>query len=115
MQLADDACVVKIRFTFTFAVIVPRGSSYATLAEKVGEKLSVPADAVILRCDGRSRSGLRSSSGKELISPASFSSSSEATEEDVIDGGTDMEAVWRRASGRCITLWCRLAEASDLC
>lgn len=50
-QLADDSCVVKVHFTFTFAIIVPRGSSYATLAEKVGEKLSLPADAVILRCD----------------------------------------------------------------
>uniref|UniRef100_H3CTM1 Neutrophil cytosolic factor 2 n=1 Tax=Tetraodon nigroviridis TaxID=99883 RepID=H3CTM1_TETNG len=88
-QLVDDSYVVKVRFTFTFAVIVPRGSSYATLAQKVGEKLSVPADAVIL------------------------SLSSEAAEEDVINGSTDMEAVWGRASGRCITLWCRLAETSE--
>ncbi|CAF98816.1 unnamed protein product, partial [Tetraodon nigroviridis] len=88
-QLVDDSYVVKVRFTFTFAVIVPRGSSYATLAQKVGEKLSVPADAVIL------------------------SLSSEAAEEDVINGSTDMEAVWGRASGRCITLWCRLAEQTS--
>lgn len=32
----------------------------------------------------------------------------------MINGSTDMEAVWGRASGRCITLWCRLAEVSHL-
>lgn len=48
VQLADS-CVVKVRFTFTFAILVPRGSSYATLAETVGQKLSVPASAVLLR------------------------------------------------------------------
>lgn len=36
------------------------------------------------------------------------------TEEDLIHGGTDMEAVWRRAGGRGLTLWCRLAEVSLL-
>lgn len=48
-RLADDSCVVKVRFTFTFVVIVPRGCSYATLARTVGEKLSVPAETVALR------------------------------------------------------------------
>ncbi|XP_029698276.1 neutrophil cytosol factor 2 isoform X1 [Takifugu rubripes] len=88
-ELADDSCVVKVRFTFTFAVLVPRGSSYATLAEKISEKLSVPANAIVL------------------------SLSSEATEQNVIDGGTDMEGVWSRVSGRCITLWCRLAQQTN--
>lgn len=48
-ELADDSCVVKVRFTFTFAILVPRSSSYATLAEKISEKLSVPANAIVLR------------------------------------------------------------------
>ncbi|NP_001027854.1 neutrophil cytosol factor 2 [Takifugu rubripes] len=88
-ELADDSCVVKVRYTFTFAILVPRGSSYATLAEKISEKLSVPANAIVL------------------------SLSSEATEQNVIDGGTDMEGVWSRVSGRCITLWCRLAQTNE--
>ncbi|TNM96131.1 hypothetical protein fugu_015792 [Takifugu bimaculatus] len=88
-ELADDYCVVKVRYTFTFAILVPRGSSYATLAEKISEKLSVPANAIVL------------------------SLSSEATEQNVIDGGTDMEGVWSRVSDRCITLWCRLAQTNE--
>ncbi|XP_056868195.1 neutrophil cytosol factor 2 isoform X2 [Takifugu flavidus] len=88
-ELADDYCVVKVRYTFTFAILVPRGSSYAMLAEKISEKLSVPANAIVL------------------------SLSSEATEQNVIDGGTDMEGVWSRVSDRCITLWCRLAQTNE--
>lgn len=87
------------------------------LAEKVAEKLSVPANTIILRYEHLSLLGWGGGGGEEApqkTSPVSFSSSSEATDA-VINGDADMAALWGGLSGRCITLWCRLTEVSDLC
>lgn len=45
----DGNYVVKVRYTFNFALSVPRGSSYATLIDKISEKIKVAPSAVTLR------------------------------------------------------------------
>lgn len=42
-----------------------------------------------------------------------FSLTSEATEESIITPSTEMEGVWRRATGLRITLWCYTKEVSE--
>ncbi|XP_068566164.1 neutrophil cytosol factor 2 [Cebidichthys violaceus] len=86
---SDNLCIVKVHFTFNFAVSVPLGSPYAVLIEKISKKLNLPTAAVTL------------------------SLSSELTEQSVITSGTDMESVWRRARGQRITLWCHAKEQTD--
>ncbi|CAJ1081866.1 neutrophil cytosol factor 2 [Xyrichtys novacula] len=86
---ADDSCIVKVRFTFTFAVSVPAGSSCAVLMEKISKKLNLPYNAITL------------------------SLTSEGTEESVIDADTEMESVWSRVEGRWPTLWCHAKEQTD--
>uniref|UniRef100_A0A3Q1AUB1 SH3 domain-containing protein n=1 Tax=Amphiprion ocellaris TaxID=80972 RepID=A0A3Q1AUB1_AMPOC len=76
-------------YTFNFAVSVPRGSPYATLIEKISNKLSLPSTVITL------------------------SLTSEASEEGVINADTDMETVWSQASGGRITLWCKTEEQTD--
>ncbi|XP_054479007.1 neutrophil cytosol factor 2 [Anoplopoma fimbria] len=85
----DNLCIVKVRFTFNFAVSVPPGSPYATLIEKISKKLNLPPAAITL------------------------SLTSEATEQSVISPSTEMESVWKRASGLRITLWCNAKEQTD--
>lgn len=48
-QSADNSVVVKVRFTFNFAVSVPNGSPYAILIDKITKKLNLPSTAVTLR------------------------------------------------------------------
>lgn len=48
-QSADNFVVVKVRFTFNFAVSVPYGSSYAMLIDKIGKKLNLPSTVITLR------------------------------------------------------------------
>uniref|UniRef100_A0A3Q3WE20 SH3 domain-containing protein n=1 Tax=Mola mola TaxID=94237 RepID=A0A3Q3WE20_MOLML len=86
---SDNLCVVKVRFTFTFAITVPSGSPYSLLIDKISGKLKVPSAAV------------------------SLSLTSEATEQSVIDANTDMESVWSHVSRNRITLWCITAEQTD--
>ncbi|XP_070784165.1 neutrophil cytosol factor 2 [Enoplosus armatus] len=88
-QSMDNLCIVKIRFTFNFAVSVPPGSPYAILIEKISKKLNVPSTAIIL------------------------SITSEATGQSVINANTEMESVWSAASGGRITLWCNTKEQTD--
>ncbi|KAK5850079.1 hypothetical protein PBY51_014360 [Eleginops maclovinus] len=85
-QPPDNTLIVKVCFTFTFAVSVPPGSPYAILMEKISKKLNLPMTAFTLS-----------------LSP-------EATEQSVINDSTDMESVWTRASGVHITLWCYTKE-----
>ncbi|XP_042366220.1 neutrophil cytosol factor 2 isoform X2 [Plectropomus leopardus] len=85
----DNSYIIKVRFTFTFAVSVPPESPYAILIEKISKKLKRPPSAITL------------------------SLTAEATEESVIDASTEMESVWSRASGRRVTLWCKATEQTD--
>ncbi|XP_061569404.1 neutrophil cytosol factor 2 [Cololabis saira] len=84
---ADNSCIVKVHFTFNFAVSVPYGSPYAGLIEKVSKKLSLPSTTISL--------------------------SSEAHGQSLIDGDTEMQDVWSLATGGRITLWCYTKEQSD--
>ncbi|XP_056290312.1 neutrophil cytosol factor 2 [Pseudoliparis swirei] len=88
-QSTDNLCIVKVRFTFNFAVSVPLGSSSEVLIDKISKKLNLPSTAITL------------------------SLTSEATEQSVITPSTDMESVWRGASGLRITLWCHANEHTD--
>uniref|UniRef100_A0A3B5L675 Neutrophil cytosolic factor 2 n=1 Tax=Xiphophorus couchianus TaxID=32473 RepID=A0A3B5L675_9TELE len=83
----DNSCFVKIRFTFNFAVLVPSGSSYVVLIEKISKKLNLNSTAITLSSDSR---------GKNLI-----------------DNNTEMEDVWSRAEDGRIILWCTTREQSD--
>ncbi|XP_034067980.1 neutrophil cytosol factor 2 [Gymnodraco acuticeps] len=88
-QPPDNSLIVKVHFTFTFAVSVPPGSPYAILIEKISRKLNLPMTAITLS-----------------LTP-------EATGQSVINDSTDMESVWSRASGVHITLWCYAKEQTD--
>ncbi|KAL3040871.1 hypothetical protein OYC64_011784 [Pagothenia borchgrevinki] len=88
-QPPDNSLIVKVRFTFTFAVSVPPGSPYEILIEKICRKLNLPMTAITLS-----------------LTP-------EATGQSVINDSTDMESVWSRASGVHITLWCYAKEQTD--
>ncbi|XP_044033329.1 neutrophil cytosol factor 2 isoform X2 [Siniperca chuatsi] len=88
-QPTDNSCIVKVRFTFNFAVSVPPGSPYAILIEKISKKLNLPSTAITL------------------------SITSEATGQSVISADTEMESVWSCASGGRITLWCNTKEQID--
>ncbi|XP_070708710.1 neutrophil cytosol factor 2 [Pempheris klunzingeri] len=85
----DNSCIIKVHFTFNFAVSVPSGSPYAILIEKICKKLNLPSNAITL------------------------SLTSEVTEQSVIDGNAEMESVWSCASGGRITLWCKVNEQTD--
>ncbi|XP_076577520.1 neutrophil cytosol factor 2 [Chaetodon auriga] len=88
-QSTDNSCIIKVRFTFNFAVSVPSGSPYAMLIEKISKKLNLPSTAITL------------------------SVTSETTAQSVINANTEMESVWSCASGRRITLWCHTKEQTD--
>uniref|UniRef100_A0A8C6SU87 Neutrophil cytosolic factor 2 n=1 Tax=Neogobius melanostomus TaxID=47308 RepID=A0A8C6SU87_9GOBI len=45
----DNQCMVKIHFTFNFAISIPMGSSYQVLIDKISEKLKMEATSLILR------------------------------------------------------------------
>lgn len=83
---ADNNCVVKVHFTFNFAVLVPNGSPYAALIDKISKKLHLTPTAVTL------------------------SLTSEETEQSVITDDTDMESVWSGAARGRITIWCNTKE-----
>uniref|UniRef100_A0AAQ4P4N2 Neutrophil cytosolic factor 2 n=1 Tax=Gasterosteus aculeatus aculeatus TaxID=481459 RepID=A0AAQ4P4N2_GASAC len=88
-QSTNNLCIVKVCFTFNFAVSVPPGCTYAILVEKICKKLNLPSTSITL------------------------SLTSEATEESIITPSTEMEGVWRRATGLRITLWCNTKEVSE--
>ncbi|TNN65118.1 Neutrophil cytosol factor 2 [Liparis tanakae] len=88
-QPTDNLCIVKVRFTFNFAFSVPLGSPSELLIDKISNKLNLPSTATTLS-----------------LTP-------EATEQSVITPSTDMESVWRGASGLRITLWCHANEQTD--
>ncbi|XP_035517423.1 neutrophil cytosol factor 2 isoform X2 [Morone saxatilis] len=88
-QSTDNSCIVKVRFTFNFAVSVPPGSPYAILIDKISKKLNLPSRAITL------------------------SLNSEVTGQSVINANTEMESVWSCATGRRITLWCNTKEQTD--
>uniref|UniRef100_A0A8C7XAL2 Neutrophil cytosolic factor 2 n=1 Tax=Oryzias sinensis TaxID=183150 RepID=A0A8C7XAL2_9TELE len=72
--------IVKVHFTFTFAVSIPRESSYEVLIRKISKKVKLPSDNISLSLD---------SSGQRAI-----------------DANTDMETVWSQVRAGRITLWC---------
>ncbi|XP_020501044.2 neutrophil cytosol factor 2 isoform X1 [Labrus bergylta] len=86
---AEDSLIVKVHFTFTFAVSVPAGSTYAVLIEKISRKVNLPSDRIML------------------------SLTAEAKDLSVIDADTDMASVWSRAGGGRITVWCHAKEETD--
>uniref|UniRef100_A0A671TUN4 Neutrophil cytosolic factor 2 n=1 Tax=Sparus aurata TaxID=8175 RepID=A0A671TUN4_SPAAU len=86
-ESSNNSLIVKVRFTFTFAVSVPPGSPYEILIEKISNKLNLPSTAFTL------------------------SLTSEVTGQSVINANTEMESVWSCASGRHITLWCGTKES----
>ncbi|TKS87931.1 Neutrophil cytosol factor 2 [Collichthys lucidus] len=88
-QATDNSFIVKVRFTFNFAVSVPPGSSYALLIEKISKKINLPTTAIIM------------------------SLTSEATGQSAINADTEMQSVWSSASGRRLTLWCIAKEQTD--
>uniref|UniRef100_A0A672H1R2 SH3 domain-containing protein n=1 Tax=Salarias fasciatus TaxID=181472 RepID=A0A672H1R2_SALFA len=86
----DGLCVVKIHYTFNFAVSLPLGSPYDVLMAKISRKLNVPSAGITLRL------------------------TAETSAENVIDEKAEMEEVWRRASSGRLTLWCSVREVSDV-
>uniref|UniRef100_A0A3B4BHU2 SH3 domain-containing protein n=1 Tax=Periophthalmus magnuspinnatus TaxID=409849 RepID=A0A3B4BHU2_9GOBI len=82
----DNTCVIKIHFTFTFAISLPLGSSYEVLIDKIGKKLKLEATSLIL-------SYILSETG-----------------ESVINAKTDMKSVWNRAKDGRLTMWCKPQE-----
>uniref|UniRef100_A0A8C6WJH1 Neutrophil cytosolic factor 2 n=1 Tax=Neogobius melanostomus TaxID=47308 RepID=A0A8C6WJH1_9GOBI len=81
-----DKCMVKIHFTFNFAISIPMGSSYQVLIDKISEKLKMEATSLILS-----------------LTP-------EASGDSVIDANTNMESVWARAKDGHLTVWCKIYE-----
>uniref|UniRef100_A0A8C6SW88 Neutrophil cytosolic factor 2 n=1 Tax=Neogobius melanostomus TaxID=47308 RepID=A0A8C6SW88_9GOBI len=77
----DNQCMVKIHFTFNFAISIPMGSSYQVLIDKISEKLKMEA----------------------TLTP-------EASGDSVIDANTNMESVWARAKDGHLTVWCKIYE-----
>uniref|UniRef100_A0A3B4BJ09 SH3 domain-containing protein n=1 Tax=Periophthalmus magnuspinnatus TaxID=409849 RepID=A0A3B4BJ09_9GOBI len=86
----DNTCVIKIHFTFTFAISLPLGSSYEVLIDKIGKKLKLEATSLIL------------------------SLTREETGESVINAKTDMKSVWNRAKDGRLTMWCKVYEVNKL-
>ncbi|KAM9827273.1 neutrophil cytosol factor 2 [Neosynchiropus ocellatus] len=85
----ETACIVKVYYTFTFAVSVTPGSSYSSLMEVISKKLSVSSSTLTL------------------------SSNSELNQESEINADTEMESVWSRASRGRIALWCFNTKNAD--
>uniref|UniRef100_A0A8C8DJY2 Neutrophil cytosolic factor 2 n=1 Tax=Oryzias sinensis TaxID=183150 RepID=A0A8C8DJY2_9TELE len=79
-KVPDSLYIVKVHFTFTFAVSIPRESSYEVLIRKISKKVKLPSDNISLSLD---------SSGQRAI-----------------DANTDMETVWSQVRAGRITLWC---------
>ncbi|KAK2886233.1 neutrophil cytosol factor 2 [Channa argus] len=88
-QSTDNSFIVKVHFTFNFAVSVPRDSPYGVLIGKISKKLKQPSTTITL------------------------SLTSEASGKSVISANTDMESVWSTVSGRRLTLWCKTKEQSE--
>uniref|UniRef100_A0A3P9H313 Neutrophil cytosolic factor 2 n=1 Tax=Oryzias latipes TaxID=8090 RepID=A0A3P9H313_ORYLA len=79
-KVPDSLYIVKVHFTFTFAVSIPRETSYEVLIRKISKKVKLPSDNISLSLD---------SSGQRAI-----------------DANTDMEMVWSQVRAGRITLWC---------
>ncbi|XP_072306665.1 neutrophil cytosol factor 2 [Eucyclogobius newberryi] len=84
----DNNCIVKVHFTFTIAISIPLGSSYAALIGKISKKLELET------------------------TPLTLSLTPEATGDGVIDADTDMTRVWNRAKDGRLTMWCKIYEPS---
>uniref|UniRef100_A0A3B3CHE8 Neutrophil cytosolic factor 2 n=1 Tax=Oryzias melastigma TaxID=30732 RepID=A0A3B3CHE8_ORYME len=83
----DNLYIVKVHFTFTFAVSIPRGASYDVLIREISKKVNLPTHNISLSLD---------SSGQS-----------------VIDANTDMETVWSQVRSGRITLWCNAKENEE--
>ncbi|XP_077480715.1 neutrophil cytosol factor 2 [Stigmatopora argus] len=80
----DNSCIVKVRYTFNFALSLKSGSTYSTLIEKISKKLNVSTFSVTLRLT--------------------------SDPESVLNENTDMKNVWGRAQNQHLTLWCHTKE-----
>ncbi|XP_061613426.1 neutrophil cytosol factor 2 [Phyllopteryx taeniolatus] len=87
-QPADNTCIVKVYYTFNFAVSLASGSTYVTLIEKISKKLNLSSSSVTL------------------------SLTSDAT--SAMNEDTDMESVWSRAQSKHLTLWCITKEQTEV-
>uniref|UniRef100_A0A7N8XJQ6 Neutrophil cytosolic factor 2 n=1 Tax=Mastacembelus armatus TaxID=205130 RepID=A0A7N8XJQ6_9TELE len=81
VQCTDNTCIVKVHFSFNFAVSVPSGCSYAILIDKISKKLNLPSNGITLRYFGL-----------------------------IISTNTEMDSVWSHACDRRITFWCHTKE-----
>uniref|UniRef100_A0A3Q3LBK9 Neutrophil cytosolic factor 2 n=1 Tax=Mastacembelus armatus TaxID=205130 RepID=A0A3Q3LBK9_9TELE len=79
VQCTDNTCIVKVHFSFNFAVSVPSGCSYAILIDKISKKLNLPSNGITL------------------------SLNSEANGQSIISTNTEMDSVWSHACDRRIT------------
>uniref|UniRef100_A0A3B3CHM4 Neutrophil cytosolic factor 2 n=1 Tax=Oryzias melastigma TaxID=30732 RepID=A0A3B3CHM4_ORYME len=86
-RIQDNLYIVKVHFTFTFAVSIPRGASYDVLIREISKKVNLPTHNISLSLD---------SSGQS-----------------VIDANTDMETVWSQVRSGRITLWCNAKEQNE--
>uniref|UniRef100_A0A7N8YQ59 Neutrophil cytosolic factor 2 n=1 Tax=Mastacembelus armatus TaxID=205130 RepID=A0A7N8YQ59_9TELE len=86
VQCTDNTCIVKVHFSFNFAVSVPSGCSYAILIDKISKKLNLPSNGITL------------------------SLNSEANGQSIISTNTEMDSVWSHACDRRITFWCHTKE-----
>ncbi|XP_053714382.1 neutrophil cytosol factor 2 isoform X1 [Synchiropus splendidus] len=86
---AENTCIVKVYYTFNFAVSVTPGSSYSSLMEVISKKLNVSSSTLTL------------------------SSNAELNQESEINGDTEMESVWSRAGSGRVALWCFNTKNSD--
>ncbi|XP_024136138.2 neutrophil cytosol factor 2 isoform X2 [Oryzias melastigma] len=86
-KVPDNLYIVKVHFTFTFAVSIPRGASYDVLIREISKKVNLPTHNISLSLD---------SSGQS-----------------VIDANTDMETVWSQVRSGRITLWCNAKENEE--
>ncbi|XP_077365174.1 neutrophil cytosol factor 2 isoform X2 [Festucalex cinctus] len=87
-QPADSSCVVKVYYTFNFAVLLASGSTFKTLIENISKKLNTSSLSITLR----------------LTSDATS-----AMSED-----TDMESVWSGAQSKRLKLWCSTKEQTSV-
>ncbi|KAF7660903.1 hypothetical protein LDENG_00272880 [Lucifuga dentata] len=85
----NSSCIVKVHFTYNFAVSVSPGSPYTTLTERISQKLNLPAASITL------------------------SLTSQVREQSIIDANMVMDSVWSRADGGRLTLWCHTEDQTD--
>ncbi|XP_029004492.1 neutrophil cytosol factor 2 [Betta splendens] len=88
-QSTDNLCIVKVHFTFNFAVSVLCGSPSVILIDKISKKLKVPSASITL------------------------SKSPDAKRQNEISANTEMDNVWHNVNNRRLTVWCKVKEKTE--